>query len=129
NAPAIMVANVQHPANLLPPSPPVSIEEQAEKATTIASESEITFNPSDVGISESEEEYQSMHQGKDQYRGESRRNIPDDANMTSNQSGLSSSRTPLQYQGSVRSRGMSDRTYISIGETLAQGRQAPYKHS
>src|SRR5690606_21889784 len=44
-------------------------------------------------------------------------------------SGLSSSRTPLQYQGSVRSRGMSDRTYISIGETLAQGRQAPYKHS
>ena len=129
NAPAIMVANVQHPANLLPPSPPVSIEEQAEKATTIASESEITFNPSDVGISESEEEYQPMHQGKDPYRGGSRHNIPDDTSMTSSQSGLSSSRTPLQYQGSVRSRGMSDRTYISIGESLAQGRQAPYKHS
>lgn len=40
NAPAVMVANVQHPANLLPPSPPVSIEEQ-EKAAGTASDSEM----------------------------------------------------------------------------------------
>lgn len=130
NAPAIMVANVQHPANLLPPSPPVSIEEQAEKATTIASESEITFNPSDVGISESEEEYQAAQQARDAYQGGSRRQEPDEASLSSNRSGLSgSSRTPLQYQESLRSRGVSEKTYISIGESLAQGRQTPYKHS
>ena len=133
NAPAIMVANVQHPANLLPPSPPVSIEEQAEKATTIASESEITFNPSDVGISESEEEgYQPAHYGKDVYRGNPHRQDLDDSSVASSRSGLSemaSSRTPLQYQESIRSRGLSEKTYISIGESLAQSKHAPYKHS
>ena len=132
NAPAIMVANVQHPANLLPPSPPVSIEEQAEKATTIASESEVTFNPSDVGISESEEEFQAANLKGDAHRRLARHQKADDANTGSSRSELSevsSSRTPLQYQESLRSRGMSDRTYISIGESLAHGRQAPYKHS
>ncbi|SPN98528.1 uncharacterized protein DNG_01574 [Cephalotrichum gorgonifer] len=134
NAPAIMVANVQHPANLLPPSPPVSIEEQAEMATTIASESEITFNPSDVGISESEEEYYQppANHGRDGYRADPRRRGADDSSVLSSRSGLStasSARTPLQYQGSVRSQGLSEKTYISIGDSLAQGRQAPYKHS
>ncbi|CAG1973122.1 unnamed protein product [Fusarium graminearum] len=48
NSPAIMVANVQHPANLLPPSPPVSEEigdRSANSATTIASESELARSP------------------------------------------------------------------------------------
>ena len=126
NAPAIMVANVQHPANLLPPSPPVSIEEQAEKATTIAtSESEITFNPSDMTVSESEEEQQRSVA----YRGARHGHIPDETSVASNRSGLSSSRTPLQYQESIRSRGLSDKTYISIGESLAQSRQLPYNTS
>ena len=38
NAPAVKVADVQHPANLLPPSPPVSIEEQERKAAEEAAE-------------------------------------------------------------------------------------------
>lgn len=126
NAPAIMVANVQHPANLLPPSPPVSIEEQAEKATTIAtSESDITFNPSDVTVSESEEEQQAAQQGNRAYRGAPYGQAADETSVASNRTGLSGSRTPLQYQESIRSRGLSDKTYISIGESLAQSRHQP----
>lgn len=130
NAPAIMVANVQHPANLLPPSPPVSIEEQAEMATTIAtSESEITFNASDVTVSESEEEQLAAQHGKMAYRGAFKGQAPDETSVASGRSGLSSSRTPLQYQESLRSRGLSDKTYISIGESLAQSKHTPYNTS
>ena len=83
NAPAVLVANVQHPANLLPPSPPVSVEEQEKEAAAAAaaaasaesssgldsstessasaamtSESEISIHL-DGGVSESDDDYQS----------------------------------------------------------------------
>ncbi|KAM0080395.1 hypothetical protein ACKRZS_007453, partial [Fusarium odoratissimum] len=57
NSPAIVVANVQHSANLLPPSPPVSEEtgdRSVTSATTIASESETSSIPLYLNISESE---------------------------------------------------------------------------
>ncbi|CAK7217366.1 hypothetical protein SBRCBS47491_003139 [Sporothrix bragantina] len=79
NAPAVLVADVQHPANLLPPSPPVSVEEQEKEAAAAAaaaaaasnaletatnssaamtSESEISIHL-DGGVSESDDDYQS----------------------------------------------------------------------
>ncbi|CAM1509162.1 Fc.00g029010.m01.CDS01 [Cosmosporella sp. VM-42] len=132
NSPAIMVANVQHPANLLPPSPPVSIEEQAEQsahsATTInTSESETSSIPLDtVGISESDDDHLSP------FARLAKRQVPDSGNEmyesaspVSSRSGLSSlskssagSRTPGRYPGSMKSRGMTENTYISAGSSL-----------
>jgi hypothetical protein len=132
NSPAIMVANVQHPVNLLPPSPPNSIEEQAKSAhstTTIhTSESETSSVPIENGISESDEDHMSpfariaLGQGQGQ---ESGNETYESASPISSRSGLSSrskssmgSRTPGRYQGSLRSRGMTENTYISAGSSL-----------
>lgn len=60
NTPPVMVANVQHPANLLPPSPPVSIEEQKKQdhpAPTAAPE--LSSLPINLDISESDEDHMS----------------------------------------------------------------------
>lgn len=123
NAPAVMVANVQHPANLLPPSPPVSIEEQ-EKGATTASDSEMGSIQISADISESDEDpvppmariarAGTMHSSdEDQYR---------TASPASSRSGASdvsstSSRTPGRYQASLQSRGLTDNTYISTGSS------------
>ena len=130
NSPALMVANVQHPVNLLPPSPPTS-EETAERsvhsATTIhTSESDASSIPLEMSISESDEDHLSP------LARITRRQAPDSGNDTyesaspvSSRSGLSSlskssagSRTPGRPGGSLRSRGMSDHTYISSGTTV-----------
>lgn len=123
NAPAVMVANVQHPANLLPPSPPVSIEEQ-EKGNTTASDSEMGSIQISADISESDEDHVppmariaragTMHSSdEDQYR---------TASPASSRSGASdvsstSSRTPHRYQTSLQSRGLTENTYISTGSS------------
>lgn len=123
NAPAVMVANVQHPANLLPPSPPVSIEEQ-EKGNTTASDSEMGSIQISADISESDEDPAppmariaragTLHSSdEDQYR---------TASPASSRSGASdvsstSSRTPHRYQTSLQSRGLTDNTYISTGSS------------
>ncbi|KAF6528261.1 hypothetical protein HZS61_008563 [Fusarium oxysporum f. sp. conglutinans] len=60
NSPAIMAANVLHPANLLPPSPPVSKgtgDQSATSTTTIASESETSSISLDLNISERDEDH------------------------------------------------------------------------
>lgn len=125
NAPAMMVANVQHPANLLPPSPPVSIEEQ-EKGASTASDSEMGSIQISADISESDEDLappmariaragtHQLSSDEDQYR---------TASPASSRSGVSdvsstSSRTPGRYQSSLRSRGMTDNTYISAGSSI-----------
>lgn len=128
NSPSIMVANVQHPANLLPPSPPNSIEEPALKSahsvTTIqTSESESSSVPMDMNVSESDEDHlpaiarfqrRPLHQDSG--------NEYESASPVSSRSGMSAqslssagSGTPRRYPGSLRSRGMSDGTYISAG--------------
>jgi hypothetical protein len=129
NSPAIIVCNVQHPANLLPPSPPVSIEEQAEKSVTVMtnSESDATSGPVEVGISESDDDHLSPFarlakrtdgttDGSERY---------DTASPVSSRSGVSSvskssagSRTPGRYPSSVQSRPITDNTYISAGSSL-----------
>lgn len=53
NSPPQMVANVQHPANLLPPSPPVSIEEQKQQAAQAVAV-EVSAVPINIDISESD---------------------------------------------------------------------------
>ncbi|KAF7538312.1 hypothetical protein G7Z17_g12673 [Cylindrodendrum hubeiense] len=131
NSPSIMVANVQHPANLLPPSPPVS-EETADRsvrsATTInTSESETSSIPLDMGISESDDDHLSP------FARLARHNVPDlgpemayESNSpVSSRSNLSSitkssggSRTPGRYPASLRSKGMTENTYISAGSSL-----------
>ncbi|KAF4966759.1 hypothetical protein FZEAL_10615 [Fusarium zealandicum] len=129
NSPAIMVANVQHPANLLPPSPPVSEEtgdRSATSATTINSESETSSIPLEMGISESDEDHLSPFARLARRPEYDSGNEPyDSASPISSRSGLSSlsrssagSQTPNRYPGSLRSKGMSDNTYISAGTSV-----------
>ncbi|TVY73761.1 hypothetical protein Focb16_v005978 [Fusarium oxysporum f. sp. cubense] len=127
NSPAIMVANVQHPANLLPPSPPVSEESgdrSATSATTIASESETSSIPLYMNISASEEDHLSSFARLARHQAYGSGNEPCElASPVSSRSGLSSltnsssgsSQTPGRHTGSMRSRGLSENTYISAG--------------
>ncbi|EFX03735.1 WD g-beta repeat protein [Grosmannia clavigera kw1407] len=147
NAPSVLVADVQHPANLLPPSPPVSIEEQDKVAAAAAaadassseaaastsaantSESEISIHL-DGGVSESDEDHMSpftrmMHSSQavdvdsEITRTASRTSSRSQISSQSSRSGHSS-RTPGRYQESVSnvSRGQSENTYLSVGSSL-----------
>ncbi|EGU72176.1 hypothetical protein FOXB_17312, partial [Fusarium oxysporum f. sp. conglutinans Fo5176] len=130
NSPAIVVANVQHPANLLPPSPPVSEEtgdRSVTSATTIASESETSSIPLYLNISESEEDRLSPFARLTRRQAYDSGNEPyESASPVSSRSGLSSlskssagsSQTPGHYPGSMRSRGLSENTYISAGTSI-----------
>ncbi|KAG7424502.1 hypothetical protein Forpi1262_v014566 [Fusarium oxysporum f. sp. raphani] len=130
NSPAIMVANVQHPANLLPPSPPVSEEtgdRSATSATTIASESKTSSIPLDMNISESDEDHLSPFARLTRRQAYDSGNEPyESASPVSSRSGLSClskssagpSRTHGRYPGSMRSRGLSESTYTSAGTLI-----------
>ncbi|KYK55357.1 uncharacterized protein DCS_07320 [Drechmeria coniospora] len=134
NSPSIMVANVQHPANLLPPSPPVSVEEPGGKpaqscAVVQSSESDHSSSsvPVDMGVSESDEDQMSPFARFSQRRAPdagserahrstspiSSRSDPSSISRSSN-----GARTPGRPSGSLRSRGLSDHTYISAGSPL-----------
>ncbi|KAI9158638.1 hypothetical protein HJFPF1_06636 [Paramyrothecium foliicola] len=131
NSPAIMVANVQHPVNLLPPSPPNSIEEpgikSAHSTTTIhTSESETSSIPIENGVSESDEDHlspfarialgQGQESGNETY--ESASPVSSRSAVSSRSKSSTGSRTPGRYQGSLRSRGLTENTYISAGSSL-----------
>ncbi|KAG5979146.1 hypothetical protein E4U55_005496 [Claviceps digitariae] len=134
NSPSIIVANVQHPTNLLPPSPPNSIEEpgaakSAQSVTTIhTSESESSSIPFELGVSESDEDQMSpfarfsRRPHLDSSGGEASYGPASPVSSRSGMSSLSksstSSRTPGRHTGSMRSRGMTDNTYISAGSSL-----------
>jgi len=126
NAPAMLVANVQHPANLLPPSPPISLEEQ-DKANAALSETESTASIA-IHADLSEEEGMSplarlvkgeMDSDAERYRTAS----PVSSRSRSSVSiSSSSSQTPARgYPASVQSRGMTENTYISAGSSLVSG--------
>ncbi|KAH7228573.1 uncharacterized protein BKA55DRAFT_599086 [Fusarium redolens] len=130
NSPSIMVANVQHPANILPTSPPVSEETRdrsATSATTIAPKSETSSIPLDMNISESDEDHLSPFARLARRQAYDSGNEPyESASPASSQNGLSSlskssagsSQTPGRYPGSMRSRGLSENTYISAGTSI-----------
>ncbi|KAH0431322.1 idc1 protein [Colletotrichum camelliae] len=147
NTPSIIAANVQHPANLLPPSPPVSIEEQQSQktSTTIATDSDATSGTIEMGISESDEDHMSPFD-RIVGRKETGSTGPkmaldpyeaDSASAASSRSGHSmglsavskgsdsGSRTPGVYPSSAISRG-TENTYISVGSSLPSS-AAPYQ--
>lgn len=129
NSPAIMVANVQHPVNLLPPSPPNSNEENAKSvhsSTTIhTSESETSSVPIDMAVSESDEDHMSPFD-RIALRGapsDSGNEMPyETTSSLSSRSGQSmestGSKTPGRYPSSLRSKGLTENTYISAGTSL-----------
>ncbi|KAI1376021.1 hypothetical protein F4677DRAFT_93263 [Hypoxylon crocopeplum] len=137
NTPSMMVANVQHPANLLPPSPPVSIEEQPEQGVVIIgtseSDSSIPLNPE---ISESDDDHMSpfarMARGagstdtidQERYMTASPVSTRSHSSTISKSSGGSGTRG--RYPPSVMSRGMTENTYISAGSSLRSSALPPY---
>ncbi|KAI0385642.1 hypothetical protein F5Y04DRAFT_189471 [Hypomontagnella monticulosa] len=138
NTPSMMVANVQHPANLLPPSPPVSIEEQPEQGVVIIgtseSDSSIPVNPE---VSESDEDHMSpfarIARGTDSTANaieQERYMTASPVSTRSHSSTLSKSSagsgTRGRYPPSVMSRGMTENTYISAGSSLQSAAQPPY---
>lgn len=127
NAPAMMVNSVQHPANLLPPSPPISLEEQEKSQAAM-------HHNADPGVpiaihadlSESDDHMSPLArlvQGQsepDRYRPTS----PASSRSRSSVS-ITSSNSNTQgrnhYAPSAISRGMTENTYISAGSSLRSG--------
>ncbi|KAM0457666.1 hypothetical protein ACHAPV_006560 [Trichoderma viride] len=131
NSPAIMVANVQHPAGVLPPSPPTSEEiggRSIHSATTIhTSESESSSIPLEMGVSESDDDHLSPFQRLVKHNAPEvpSNEVRETASPASSRSGVSSlskssagSRTPGRPVGSLRSRAKTEGTYISAGSSL-----------
>ncbi|KAH9907857.1 hypothetical protein F4778DRAFT_797947 [Xylariomycetidae sp. FL2044] len=138
NTPSLMVANVQHPANLLPPSPPVSIEEQPEPeqgVVIIGTESDSSI-PINAEISESDDDHMSplarMVRGADgtaDFYEQDRYTAPSVSarSRTSTVSRSSQgSGTQGRYQPSVTSRAVTENTYISAGSSLRSSAFPPY---
>ncbi|KUJ23153.1 uncharacterized protein LY89DRAFT_573742 [Mollisia scopiformis] len=137
NSPPQLVANVQHPANLLPPSPPVSIEEQKKQdASASVSGSELSSVPINIDVSESDEDHMSplARIAREMDKLEAERAEPPDrsgtlspvstrsrASTTSRSSAGSRHREYRDYpkHTSIASRtNMSEATTMSIGSTL-----------
>ncbi|TAQ87948.1 hypothetical protein B7494_g3735 [Chlorociboria aeruginascens] len=144
NSPPVLVANVQHPANLLPPSPPISIEERMQQdASNPAGSAEWPARPINVDISESYEDHMSplARIAREMDKLELERQEPDRAdtlsplsvrshNTTSTSSTASNGsrhrrerRRYARYtssisHGSVISRALTDGTMMSLGGTI-----------
>jgi hypothetical protein len=130
NSPPVLVANVQHPANLLPPSPPVSVEEQ--KSGAPAPQAEVLSSiPINIDVSEVNENHLSplarIAKGMDKLE-ERQRELTDEPDRTGALSPVSSqdsftSRSsaaspPYAKQRSIRSASTSDHTIMSFGSSL-----------
>jgi hypothetical protein len=126
NTPSMMVANVQHPANLLPPSPPISLEEADKGTTASASESESISIQITADVSESDEDHMSpiarLVRGAAADASDiNERSLTASPASSRSHSSVSrssaSSRTPGRHASSVLSRGLSENTYISAGSS------------
>ena len=138
NTPSLMVTNVQHPANLLPPSPPVSIEEQPEQGVVIIGTESDSSVPVNAEVSESDDDHMSplarLARGvepladsydQDRYGAASPVSSRSRASSTISKSSAGS-RTRGRYPPSVMSRGMTENTYISAGSSLRSSAHPPY---
>ncbi|CAL3962474.1 unnamed protein product [Diplocarpon coronariae] len=137
SSPCQLVANVQHPANLLPPSPPVSIEEQKNQASSSgpAAGEEISAVPINIDISESDEDHMSplARIAREMDQLEMERHEPDRADTLSPVSSRSlasttsrssaGSRTQHRTHSSAASRGVSDGTTMSVGSSFHSTRE------
>ncbi|KAI0025253.1 hypothetical protein F4780DRAFT_768476 [Xylariomycetidae sp. FL0641] len=135
NTPSQMVRNVQHPAQLLPPSPPVSIEEQSEQGVVIIGTESDSSIPINADISESDDDHMSpfarIARGTDSVADsyeQDRYMSPSPASTKSSTISKSStgSGTRGRYPPSVLSRGMTENTYISAGSSLRSSALPPY---
>lgn len=138
NSPPVLVANVQHPANPLPPSPPVSIEEQKKQdASAPPHGNEVSSVPINIDISESDEDHMSplarIAREMDKHENEhhevrtdradtlspvSSRSHASSNSITSRSSAGSQPYRQRSRHTSVASRGMSDGTTMSFGSSL-----------
>ncbi|KAK4644846.1 hypothetical protein QC761_308520 [Podospora bellae-mahoneyi] len=130
NAPAVMVNNVQHPANLLPPSPPISLEDDKNQPGSVSeteSNVEIAFHPHE--LSETDDERGSplarlVRRGEESDNEPYRRPTSPGSSVTQSSVSISSSTSqtmPRRYPDSVVSRGLTENTYISTGSSLRSG--------
>ncbi|KAI0856544.1 hypothetical protein F4860DRAFT_518729 [Xylaria cubensis] len=135
NTPAMLITNVQHPANHLPPSPPVSIEEQAEQGVVIIGTESDSSIPINAEISESDDDHMSplarMVRGTDSASDSADHDRYMTASPASTKSSTISkssanSGTQGRYQSSVQSRGMTENTYISAGSSLRSSARPPF---
>ncbi len=135
NSPAMLVANVQHPANLLPPSPPISLEAEEKGQNGNVSEAESSVSiPIHAELSENEDHMSPLArlvQSEDSDIEKYRTGSPVSSLSRSSVSiSSSSSQTPARggggYPASVVSRGMTENTYISAGSSLRSS-AAPYR--
>lgn len=139
NAPAMLVANVQHPANLLPPSPPISLEAEDKGHQASHSESENSVQIAiHADISESDDAYDERNMSplgrmvrsdRDRESDYGYRPASPASVQTRSSVSISSSTSQTQgrggYPASVVSRGMTENTYISAGSSLRSGAQRP----
>ncbi|KAI1129836.1 hypothetical protein F5Y10DRAFT_143280 [Nemania abortiva] len=134
NTPAMMITNVQHPANLLPPSPPVSIEEQPEQGVVIIGTESDSSIPVGAEISESDDDHMSplarMVRGTDSASDSVDQDRYMSASPVSTKSSTISkssanSGTQGRYQPSLQSRGMTENTYISAGSSSLRSSARP----
>jgi hypothetical protein len=144
NSPPQLVANVQHPTNLFPPSPPVSIEEQKKQTSTAATGGADATVPINIeSISESDEDHMSPlariaremdkleHERQEIDRSDtlspvSSRSL---ASTTSRSSAGSRQHYEHRKHSSAMSRGLSDGTTMSIGSSVHSGREPSFVSS
>ncbi|KAI0451895.1 hypothetical protein F5B21DRAFT_361068 [Xylaria acuta] len=135
NTPAMLITNAQHPANHLPPSPPVSIEEQVEQGVVIIGTESDSSIPINAEISESDDDHMSplarMVRGTDSASDSVDHDRYMSASPVSTKSSTISkssanSGTQGRYQSSVQSRGMTENTYISAGSSLRSSARPPF---
>ncbi|TVY78306.1 hypothetical protein LSUE1_G006956 [Lachnellula suecica] len=138
NSPPQIVANVQHPANLLPPSPPVSIEEQMKQDSSAArNDVDMSSVPINIDVSESDEDHMSplARIAREMDKLEQDRQEPDRSDTlspvssrsrtstTSRSSAGSRQHRECRKHTSVTSRGMSEGTTMSLGSSLHSTRE------
>ncbi|KAL2195792.1 hypothetical protein P885DRAFT_39137 [Corynascus similis CBS 632.67] len=130
NAPAMLVQNVQHPANLLPPSPPISLEAEDKSQPGHASESdsqvEIAFRPSDMSDQDEDSRSPLARYLQNESDAELYRPTTPASNISRSTVSISSSTSQVaqrRYPASTVSRTMTENTYISAGSSLVSGTQ------
>jgi hypothetical protein len=130
NSPAMLIQNVQHPANLLPPSPPISLEAEDKAQPGHAAEREpqlqITFRPAELSESEGDGRSPLARYLQSDSDTEPYRPATPGSNISRSTVSISSSTSQTAarpYPASVASRGLTENTYISAGSSLrsAQG--------
>ncbi|KAH8899607.1 hypothetical protein GQ53DRAFT_634878 [Thozetella sp. PMI_491] len=140
NAPPMMVANVQHPANLLPPSPPISLEEHdkgQQSGNHSETESSAVSIPIHAEISESDDErrspYARMIQAEtdsddlDRYRTTSPVSSRSRSSISISSSGSQTPGHVRNYAPSVVSHSMTENTYISSTSSMRSSQAPAYQ--